>query len=75
MLCSISQTATTTLEDVYFLHWITSKLFNVVRFASIVALREAAFHLLGAVFRHVLRVINIEITWMHDLPVFELSRI
>lgn len=51
------------------------KTFYVVRIASIVALREIAFHLSGeiAMFYHVLRVINLEITWVHDLPVFELS--
>lgn len=53
------------------------KTFCVVRVASLVALREVAFHLSGeiAMFYHVLRVINLDITWVHDLPVFELSRI
>lgn len=49
----------------------------MVRVASIVALREVAFHLSGeiAMFYHVLTVVNLEITWVHDLSVFELSRI
>lgn len=49
----------------------------MVRVVSVVALREVTFHLLGeiAMFYHVLRVINLEITWVCDLPVFELSRI
>lgn len=53
------------------------KSFYVVRVASIVALREVAFHLSGeiAMFYHVLTVVNLEITWVHDLSVFELSRI
>lgn len=76
MLCSVSQTAATTLGDVFFLHWITSKLY-VIRVVSVVALSEVTFHLLGeiAMFYRVLRVINLEITWVCDLPVFELSRI
>lgn len=49
------------------------KTFYVVRIVSIVALREVAFHLPGeiAMFYRVLRGVNLEITWVHDLPVFE----
>lgn len=69
MLCSVSRTVAHTLGDVCFLHWITSKLFCLVRVASIVAFREVAFHLLGeiVIFYHVLRVINLGITWVCDL--------
>lgn len=49
----------------------------MIRVVSVVALREVTFHLLGeiAMFYRVLRVINLEVTWVCDLPVFELSRI
>lgn len=75
MLCSVSQTVADTLGDVCFLHWTTSELFCAVRVASIVVFREVAFHLSGEIvmFYHVLRITNLEITWVHDLS--EVSRI